>query len=38
LWREDRPDTGNQTAALTGQAAACSGVHPDIHILFVKEA
>jgi hypothetical protein len=38
LWREDRLDTGDQTAGLTEQAAACSGVHQDIHILFVKEA
>jgi len=38
LWREDRLDTGDQTAGLTGQAAACSGVNLDIRILFVKEA
>jgi len=38
LWREERSDTGDQTAGLTGQAAACSGACLDIRILFVKEA
>jgi len=37
LWHEHRPNTGDQTADLTGQAAACSGVNLDIRILFVKE-